>query len=226
MNAALDRETGEFVWRNERPTKPNYPSPVIFEVAGKPQLLYTGCDLVTSLNPSTGKTNWEIEGATTECVTTTVTDGTHVFTSGGYPTNHVSAVKADGSGEVVWQNKVRVYVPSMIAHEGYLYGVTDAGVAYCWESATGKKIWNGRLGGTFSSSPTMAEGRIYVTNESGMTFVYAATPEKFELLAKNKLGDHVMATPAFAGNQLIYRVAMRQSDSRQEWLYCLREASK
>ncbi|MCA9035803.1 MAG: PQQ-binding-like beta-propeller repeat protein, partial [Planctomycetaceae bacterium] len=88
--AALNRLTGEIVWKRNRPSKPNYPSPTIVHVNGRDQLIMTGCDLVTSLNPSTGEVLWEIDGATTECVTTTVTDGTHIFTSGGYPRNHIS----------------------------------------------------------------------------------------------------------------------------------------
>ena len=71
-------------------------------------------------DPLTGKELWELKGSTTECVTSTVTDGKHVFTSGGYPKNHVAAVRADGSG-VAWENKSRVYVPSMLYRDGHLY---------------------------------------------------------------------------------------------------------
>ncbi len=115
----------------------------------------TGCDLVTSLDPLTGNTNWEVEGATTECVTSTITDGQHIFTSGGYPKNHMSAVKADGSKQLVGENKERVYVPSLLIKDGYLYGVLDAGIAMCWEAATGKEMWKERLGGNYSASPVL-----------------------------------------------------------------------
>src|SRR5262245_27150569 len=118
--AALERATGKRVWKQERPKLPNYTSPIILSVARRDQLLLTGCDLVTSFDPLTGKKLWEIKGSTTECVTSTVTDGPLLFTSGGYPTNHVSAVRADGSGKIVWQNNTRVYVPSMRAHRGHL----------------------------------------------------------------------------------------------------------
>ena len=74
--AALRRSSGDIVWEHKRPKKPNYPSPVIYELFGKKQLILTGCDLVTSLDPRTGKEHWQVKGATTECVTTSVTDGT------------------------------------------------------------------------------------------------------------------------------------------------------
>lgn len=132
--AALDRQSGEIAWRNPRPKKPNYVSPRIVSMDGRDQLLMIGCDLVSCFNPLDGKPAWEFEGATTECVATTVTDGKRLFTSGGYPKNHVSAVLADGSGKVQWSNGTRIYVPSMIVDEGHIYAVSDAGAAICWKS--------------------------------------------------------------------------------------------
>jgi len=185
-------------------------------------LVLAGCDLVTSLDPVTGKKLWEIPGATTECVTTTVTDGTHVFSSGGWPKNHVSAVRADGSGKIAWRNNVRVYVPSMIVRDGYLYGVADAGIAYCWKSDTGKEMWKGRLGGTFSASLTLVNDRLYAANEAGECFVFEASTKGFNLIAKNQLGDEIFATPVICGNRLYQRVAHRDGLKRQEMLYCIK----
>ena len=219
--AALDRATGETRWTRDRPSKPNYPSPVILNIAGKDQLLLTGCDLVSSLDPLTGTELWEIEGATTECVTSTVTDGTHVFTSGGYPKNHMSAVVADGSGKVAWENNVRTYVPSMLVKDNRLFAVLDAGVATCWNSQTGEEIWKGRLGGTFSSSPVLVNDRIYVTNEEGTTSIFSADADEFTKLGANKLGESVFATPVICGGRIYLRAAEIQDGNRQEYLYCI-----
>ncbi len=221
--AGLRRDSGEVVWRHDRPKEPNYSSPVIHHLDGKDQLIFTGCDLVSSYAPLTGKKLWEIDGATTECVTTTPTDGKHIFSSGGYPKNHVAAIIADGSGKIAWENTTRVYVPSMIVQAGHLYAVTDAGVAVCWDASTGQEKWKGRLGGTFSSSPVLIGKHIYATNEEGKTFIYTASPHKFELVATNQLGNQVFATPAFVGSQIFTRVAEKQNGKRQETLYCLGE---
>ncbi|QDV44191.1 outer membrane biogenesis protein BamB [Stieleria neptunia] len=218
---AMDRATGEIVWRRDRPAKPNYASPSILNVSGKDQLVFTGCDLVTSLDPGTGATLWEIEGSTTECVTTTLTDGTHVFTSGGYPDNHVSAVLADGSGKVAWRTNTRTYVPSMLHKDGYLYMTLDAGIAECVDCATGQTVWKARLGGVFSSSPVLVGDRIYATNEQGETFVFKASPRRFEKVAENKLGESVFATPTICDSHIYTRVAHYEGDRRQEYLYCL-----
>ena len=222
--AGLNRESGEIVWRHARPATPNYASPVVLHAAGRDQLIFIGCDLVASHNPLNGEKLWEIAGATTECVTTSVTDGAIVLTSGGYPRNHVAAVRADGSGQVVWENDVRVYVPSLLLQDGILYAVTDDGVAMCWRAATGEELWKGRLGGTFSSSPVLVGTHIYATNEAGRTFIFKATPERFERVAENQLGDDVFATPAICGGRIYLRVAEREGERRQEYLYCIGEA--
>lgn len=219
--AGLDRATGKVVWKQKRPSVPNYTSPIILTVAGREQLLMTGCDLVSGFDPVTGKKIWEIDGATTECVTSTVTDGQLIFTSGGYPKNHMSAVRADGSGKVVWQNNTRVYVPSLLVHQGYLYGVLDAGMAACWKCDTGKEVWKGRLGGTFSASPVLVGEHLFATNEAGRTFIFKAKPDAFELVAENQLGDDVLATPTICGNCIYMRVAFQRDGQRQEMLYCL-----
>ncbi len=219
--AALDRATGSVVWKQERPKFPNYTSPIILNVAGREQLFFTGCDLVTSFDPLTGKKLWEIEGSTTECVTSTVTDGQLIFTSGGYPKNHLSAVKADGSGKIAWENGSRVYVPSMLVRDGYLYSVLDAGVAMCWKCDTGKEIWKGRLGGTFSASPALVGEHLFATNEAGQTFVFQATPEAFELVAENSLGGEVFATPTICGSRIYFRVAHQVDGQRREKLMCI-----
>lgn len=219
--AGLDRQTGKVVWKRDRPETPNYPSPIILHVAGRDQLIMTGCDLVTSYDPLTGKTLWEIEGSTTECVTSTVTDGHRIFTSGGYPTNHMSAVEADGSGRVTWSNRNRVYVPSMVLRDGLLFGVLDAGIAACWKSDTGEELWKKRLVGNFSASPVLVGDLIYATNENGRTFVYRASPEGYTEVARNKLGDEVFATPTICGSRIYMRIAEHGADGRQEFLYCL-----
>jgi len=219
--AGLDRETGSIIWKNDRPKLPNYPSPVVYNVDGRDQLFMSGCDLVSSFDPLTGKTLWEIKESTTECVVTIVTDGKRVFTGGGYPRNHTVAIEADGSGKVAWHNTARVYVPSMIVKNGHLFATMDAGLAVCWDSATGEEKWRERLGGNFFASPVMLGNRIYATNVRGKTFVFKATPDEFKILAENQLGFESYASPVICGNRIYLRVAQRNGGKRQEYLYCI-----
>ena len=218
--AALDRATGRMVWSEPRPKLPNYTTPAVLEAGGRTQMVVVGCNLVTSLDPLTGKKLWEVTGSTEECVVTAVTDGARIFASGGYPRNHTMALQADGSGRIAWQNTARVYVPSMLVKSGHLYAVMDAGLAVCWKADTGEELWKERLGGDFFASPVMAGDRIYAVNVAGKAFVFEARPAGFKLLAQNQLGNQAYASPVICGDRIYLRVAAR-GESRQEFLYCV-----
>lgn len=218
--AGLDRRTGQIIWSESRPKHHNYTTPSVLKVSGRLQMVLAGCNLITSLDPLTGKKLWEVDGSTEECVVTAVTDGERVFTSGGYPKNHTVAMLGDGSGKVAWQNNARVYVPSMIQKDGHLYAVMDAGLAVCWKSDTGAELWKERLGGDFFASPVMVGDLIYASNVGGKTFVFEATPKSFRILAQNQLGNEAYASPVVCGNRVYLRVAQR-GDTREEFLYCI-----
>ncbi len=221
--AALDGKTGETVWRVERPKKANYTSPILLDVSGKHQAIFAGCDLVTSLDPKSGEKLWEVEGATTECVTSLVPAAGHVFTSGGYPRNHIQAVRTDGSGATSWDNNTRVYVPSMVAKGDYLYVVTDSGTAVCHEAKTGEEAWKARIGGKFNASLVLVGDLVYATAEDGKTTIFRASPEEFEVVATNELGRQVFSSMSICGGHVYHRVVGVQKETRQEWLYCIGE---
>ena len=220
--AALDRRTGKIVWQHERPKIANYASFAVFKAAGKTQAVIAGCNLIASYDPLTGKKLWEVEGSTEETVTTATTDGQRVFVTGGYPKNHVMAVEADGSAKVAWQNNARVYVPTPLVRDGHIFTVLDAGQAVCWKSDTGEELWREKVDRDFYASPIMVGNRIYATSLAGVTSVFEATPQKYQLLAQNKLGDEALATPAIAGNRIYLRHA-KKGDPRQEFLWCIGE---
>ena len=223
---ALDRSSGKIVWKQERPKLANYTSPIILEADGREQLVLTGCNLVSSFDPLSGKKLWEIEGSTTEVVTSVVSDGQLVFISGGYPRRHASAVRADGSGEIVWDKNISVYVPSMLVHEGHIFLVTDNGIARCWKAKTGEEVWRGRLSGTFSASPILVGEYIFATNEDGRTFIFRADTEKFELIAENQLGDIVLATPTITNSRIYMRVGEDRDGRPSDVLYCIADTKR
>lgn len=219
----FDRKSGEVVWTHKRPVLPNYTSPIILNVMGKDQLLFTGTDLVTSLNPLTGKVNWEVPGATTECVTSVVSDGKSVVTSGGYPDNHISVVKGDGTGETVWRNKTRVYVPSVLVNDGHIYVVTDAGQAQCYKMDTGEMLWEERLRSKFAASPILVGDNIFATSMKGKTFIFKASPKGYQAVAQNEVNAaDIQSTPAICGGKIYMRLSQKLEDGKsQEMLYCI-----
>ena len=60
--------------------------------------------------------------------------------------------------------------------------------------------------GTYSSSPTLADGKIYITSEDGLTSVIKAGPQ-FEVIAENNVNDYCLSTIAVSDGQLFLRTA-------------------
>lgn len=217
---ALDRKSGKQVWRTKRPSGITFSTPSVAHVAGKDQLFISGADQVASFDPATGKPLWSAPGTTAATCGTMVWDGDIVIASGGYPKAETIAVKADGSGKVLWKNNQKCYEQSMLAHQGYVYALTDGGVIYCWRASDGNEMWKQRLSGPVSSSPVLAGGHIYWANEAGTWYVFKPNPQKFDPVAENQLGDEAFPSPAAVGNNLFIRAATRSGGNREEWLYC------
>ncbi len=218
---ALDRKTGKQIWREKRNSGITFSTPVVAHVAGKDQLLISGANQVASYDPANGKPLWSTPGTTAATCGTMVWDGDIVIASGGYPDAQTIAVKADGSGEVLWKNGQKCYEQSLLAHSGYVYGLTDGGILFCWRTSNGEEMWKQRLSGPVSSSPVLVNGNIYWANEAGTWYVFKPNPEKFDLVAENQLGDEAFPSPAAAGNQLFIRTAKRDGGQRREFLFCI-----
>lgn len=219
--AALDRKTGRQVWRTPRPDNISFSSPSVGNIAGRDQLVISGFDQVASYDPATGKGLWSAPGTTAATCGTAVWDGDLVFASGGYPKSETLAVHASGSGEVVWRNPQKCYEQSLLAFNGFVYGLTDGGILFCWRGGDGTEMWKQRLQGPVSASPVLAGGHIYWANERGTMYVFKTNPEQLELVAENKLGDDSFASPAVSRGQIFLRVASSGSGTRQETLYCI-----
>jgi outer membrane protein assembly factor BamB len=99
------------------------------------------------------------------------------------------------------------YIPTPVIYQDQLYVIQNNGVLQAYKVATGERIYQERLGGTggsFSASLVAADGKIYATSEDGDVFVVKAGPT-YELLAKNPVGEILMATPAISDGLIIFR---------------------
>ena len=217
--AALNQNNGEVVWRKKRPAKSSYASPRVISIGGKDQMILAGCGELCSYDPATGEPLWHTRGTAEAGVGTAVVAGDLIFASGGYPEKNTIAV--DASGKKVWEQNVKSYVPSMLAHEGYLYMVPDDGIFRCYDASTGTEKWTKRVGGNFRVSPVLSGGHIYTTDMSGRTVVFKASPDSCEIVAENTLGTECFASPAISSGQLFLRVADASTGSRREWIYCI-----
>ncbi len=217
---ALDKTTGNEVWRIDRPNRTrSYCPPLIVDIAGKTQMVLSGSKCVASYNPDTGERYWIVDGPTDQFVASLVHQDGVLFLTGGYPTLHLMAIKPDGLGNVtkthvLWhERRGASYVPSPIAYGNCFFVVSDKGLASCLDVPTGKRHWFERLGSRHSASPVAtADGILYFNDDDGITYVLRAGPE-FELLHTNRLGEATYASPALSEGQIFLR--------GEHHLYCI-----
>jgi outer membrane protein assembly factor BamB len=208
--AALDRATGKFAWRIDRPDENSCGTPIVATVAGKPQLLIAGFRQVCGYNPLDGSELWHCAWSADRTAGTMAYGETLVYASATSKSQDLIAIAADGSGDVTankiaWRNtKGAADVPTPLLYDGLLYLIDDKGVATCYDALSGETVWKKRLGGNFSSSPVIAGGNIYVANEDGVTYVFKPG-RSYEAVAQNDLGDGMFATPAFCGDRIYAR---------------------
>ena len=221
---ALDKATGKERWRIDRPNRVrSYCPPVIFQAAGKPQMVLSGSKCVASYDPDTGKQYWIIDGPTEQFVASLVFTDDVFMVTGGYPTLHILGIRPDGQGNVtsthvLWhERKTPAYVPSPIAAGKSFFVVSDEGQTSCIEARTGKRVWQEKLGRHHRPSPVSAGGNLYFLDDDGATFVVKAA-EKFELLARNALGEECNASPAVSRGQFFIRTVKN--------LYCIGPGEK
>ncbi len=220
---ALDTKTGETVWRVDRPRElyegveplyliKSYQTPVIVDVAGKPQLVSNGALLVTGHEPRTGKEIWRVRYKGDSTISRIVTGhGLFFVNTGGSPTaTELWAIREDAVGDVtdthvVWKMTEDVPLESSPVLVGdLLYTINDDGVLICMEALTGQQVWSERLPGKYGASLLSADGRIYIANKQGKTTVIEPG-RTFHELAVNELDDGLWASPAVAGKSLIFR---------------------
>ncbi len=213
---AFEMATGKLVWEAKRPiTRTCYSTPVLHERPnGEWEVVVTSTASISAYDLKTGATNWNWEwtGNKLRTVASPVLAEGMVFISSGDGggNRRIAAVRTDGRGDLpgsylAWgRDKGFPYVPSMLALGTHLYYISDKGIAGCVVAKSGEEVWSERIGGNFSASPLIIDGKIYLFSEDGELTVISATPE-FEKLASSNLGESITATPAVADGKLLVR---------------------
>lgn len=216
--AALHQRTGQLAWKTSRsgelPSHPQlkkaYGTPIVAEFAGKPELLSPAAQWLYSYDPATGRELWKLPYGVQgfSIVPRPILGPGMIYFATSFMRSELIAVKYDGSQppEIAWRWKRGVpQTPSFLRVDNEIYFVSDAGgLLTCLDAATGKEHYQERLGGNFSSSPTYADGRIYVHDQEGVTTVLRPGT-RFEVLARNTLDGPHMASLAIADTALFLR---------------------
>lgn len=228
----LDKKTGKILWETPRDAyRACYSAPQILEKPGKePELIITSTTAITSYNPDSGSQNWswnwtfQSKMPLRTIATSIEIDGMLFACSGdGGGDRQMVALNlptADGAKPVqAWENRKEFpYVPCVLNQGKNIYFVNDKGFAGCFEAKTGKRLWFERQPeANFTASPVMIDGKMYACSEEGDCYVFDATPT-YNLLARNKIGEMIRATPAVADGRLFIRGANH--------LYCFSQEAK
>ena len=189
-----------------------YCTPLLVDLDGTTQLISLGSDAVVAHDPRTGEELWWFTFNGYSNVSRPVYSGGMLFFASGFGAPVFYAIKAGGHADITETNKVwsltkgavvPLDVSPLVVGDEVLI-ISDAGIASCYDTASGKQHWQQRLSGKFWASPVFADGRIYCLDDSGATFVLAAG-EKFELLATNHLDGKTQASPAIVDSVIILR---------------------
>jgi outer membrane protein assembly factor BamB len=219
----IDKRNGKTVWKVDRPTSAirespdSYTTPALLRYGKTTEIVITGGDCVTGHDPATGKELWRANGLNPHndpfyrIVASPI-----IFDDIIYAPTRVKpllALKAGGRGDVtsshvLWSTVNGPDVPTPVTDGKYFYVVNDRGIMWCLDAKTGAEVYGQQRikPGTYSGSPVLADGRIYITNEDGLTTVVAAGP-KFEVLAENPLNDYTLSSPAISDGRIYIRTA-------------------
>ena len=209
--AAFKAETGEEIWRIERPSKSSWCTPYVWRNRQRTELIACGSGVIQSFDPATGKLLWEIPRLQGKFTATPVGNDDLLFigSASAFDEGPLFAVRAgvsgvltlpkgkEGNAAIAWSRlRSGPGTSSALLQGDFLY-VFNRGYVMCYEAKTGERHFRERLPdcGSFLASPWAAAGKIYGLDESGQTYVLKPGP-RFELLAKNWIFGQFWASPA------------------------------
>lgn len=218
---ALDAKTGKEKYKIER-DKPgtSWATPFVWKNKVRTELVVCGKGVVSGHDLKDGSELWRFTNVDSSFSSSpTATDAVIVFGNGGPGSKSpLVGVKAGAKGDISLKDKetsnesVAFYktgcapgMSSAVAADGLVY-VPGNGKLACYDLATGKEVYKEGLKDArmVAASPVLADGKLYVTEETGKTLVIKAGKE-YELLGTNDLGDLVWSSPAAADGKLLIR---------------------
>lgn len=227
--AAYDVASGETRWRidikggqvgdtEDASGRPlwigSWSTPTLTNVNGQDQILLSLPGYVQAFNPKDGALLWSCSGMSELAYTSVLADGEIGVAMSGY---HGPAMgfRLGGSGDMTGENRLwhdtsrqPQRIGSGVLLDGHVYMVNENGVVQCIEALTGNELWKDRLPGvSIWASPIAVGDRIYVTDQDGSTFVFAARADRLELLAANRIGESSNSTLALADGKLYLRTS-------------------
>jgi outer membrane protein assembly factor BamB len=222
---ALDKNTGQTLWKQPRDEITSWATPVTAEVSGKTQVIVSATNFIRGYDVRTGDVIWQCSGQTANVIPSPIVAFGMVFCTSGFRGSSLQAIELGRTGDlsgtdaVRWQaNKGTPYVPSPVLYGDNLYVcAVNKAVVSCYDARTGQANFVEQplteVGETFVS-PVGAANRVYFLGREGTAQVIRNAPQ-LEILATNKLDDKFDASPAVAGSEIFLK--------GKRYLYCISE---
>ncbi|HEY1859242.1 MAG TPA: PQQ-binding-like beta-propeller repeat protein [Gemmataceae bacterium] len=211
--AGIDKKTGKNLWKIERHRDINFVTPLIVPRGDRAEIVFPSAKELAAYDVDTGRKAWSYQAAEVASDIPSPVAGKDFLLIPGKELVCLKPPVDKTTPEIVWKtSEMKTGFMTPLLYRDRIYGVNSAGVLLCVDAADGKMLWKQRLKGTFSASAVAADGKIYVVNEEGTTFVVDADAEG-KVLATNELKDTMLATPALADGAVFLR-----SDKA---LYCI-----
>lgn len=212
---ALNKATGETVWKVARDEPTCWATPLVIEVGDTKQVVMNGQNYARAYDFKTGQELWRCSGQTERPAASAVSDGELVFVTSGFRGAFLGAFRPSGRGDIQGTNSVAWTidrdtpdVASPLLSNGRLYFYKGkSGLLSCVDAKTGKPLYEAqRIPGVSSTyaSPVAAGGFVYLTDRSG-TITVIKDSDRLEIVSSNTLSEPVDATPAPVDNQLFVR---------------------
>ncbi len=210
--AALNKKSGEVVWRSTEVTEgAHYSSPMLARLAGTEQIVQFARESVFGVTLEGGKFLWKYSGANngTANVCTPVIDNDHVLATSSYGKG-AGLVHISGGGdapqaeEVYFEKKMAVQHGGAVKVGDYIYGFGSGLV--CMNYLTGEIAWQSRSVGKGSLS--YADGHLYCVGERNEIGLVEANPEKYVEKGRFKVAKSKRALwphPVIANGRLYIR---------------------
>lgn len=214
--AALDKKTGEVIWRTKDFTdNAEYSSIIVAEISGVKQYVQLTGESVVGIAPADGKLLWRApRKGKTATIPTPICRDNMVYVSSGYGVgcNLFQIVSEGGTFKAteVYANKTMVnHHGGVILIGNYLYGFSDGNGWVCQEFKTGRQVWSDK--GVGKGAIAYADGHLYLRSEGGKGTValIEATPdgyrEKGRFDQPDRSSQNSWPHPVIAGGRLYLR---------------------
>jgi outer membrane protein assembly factor BamB len=215
---ALDRRTGKPRWRTTRPGRyRSWSTPIVVPVEGGKELIVNGQDALQAYDVETGVLRWSWEGMSGWVTPSPLYDGRKILATSGRdgpvvalePPSARDSTNGTPTPVPIWHHeRGGPYVCSPLYFEGHLFVHDERGVLSTYEGETGKLLDRQRLEGRFYASGAAGDGRIYLSNDRGITYVLRPGPVP-QVVAENDIREEILASPAISQGAIWLRTRTR-----------------